>query len=305
MRWLGLAIVVAAALRFPTLGDQSFWRDEASTALELQGGLGHALSAVRDLEGMPPGYFVLAWLWSQAFGLGEAGLRSLSALFGVATVPVAWALGRALAPRAAPYAAALAATSPFLVWYGQEARPYALLVLLTAAATLFWVTDRRLAWGLAAAGALLVHYFAVFLLVPQAVLIARRAGRGALPALLPPAVTGAALAPLVLAQSDNRVDWVSETALSSRVADVAKHFVAGEFGTPVDALAVVGFALLVAGAVLARGRARCVLAVSLVAMALPVLLALIGADYVARSARLIKVLRDICLLRARFTSCSA
>ena len=37
---LGGAVLVAIALRFPTLGDQSFWRDEASTALELNDALG-------------------------------------------------------------------------------------------------------------------------------------------------------------------------------------------------------------------------------------------------------------------------
>ena len=82
-------VVVAAALRFPTLGDQSFWRDEASTAIELHRSFGGAMRYLADNEGMPPGYFALAWLWSQGFGLGEAGLRSLSALFGVATVPAA------------------------------------------------------------------------------------------------------------------------------------------------------------------------------------------------------------------------
>jgi uncharacterized membrane protein len=40
---------------------------------------------------------VLAWGWAKAFGTGEVGLRSLIALFGAATIPVAYAIGRELA----------------------------------------------------------------------------------------------------------------------------------------------------------------------------------------------------------------
>lgn len=275
--WLGVAILVAVALRFPTLSGQSYWRDEASTALELNGSLGHALASVRDLEGMPPTYFVLAWLWTRLFGLGEAGLRSLSAVFGVMTVPVAWALARELRASAAPLAAGLTATSPFLVWYSQEARPYALLVLVTALMTLFWLQDRRMRWGLAAALALLTHYFAIFLVVPQALVILRRGGRRA---LVPPIACGLALAPLIASQADARVDWITDAPLGSRIVDIGKHFAAGEFGTPVDLLGVVAVLAMVAGAVLARGRPRTLLAVVAVAVVLPILLALAGADYV-------------------------
>lgn len=275
---LGAAVVVAVALRFPTLGDQSFWRDEASTAIELHGSFGDMLGNLTRFEGMPPGYFALAWLWAQVFGFGEAGLRSLSALLGVATVPAAWALARALKPSAAPLAAFLVATSPFLVWYSQEARPYALLVLVTTVMTLFWVQDRRKAWGFAAAGALLVHYFAIFLIAPQAVVMLRRGAR--VRELAPLGVVAFALAPLVADQTDARVDWITDTSLGSRIVDVGKHFAAGAFGTPVDALGVVAVLVLAAGAVLARGRARTVLATAGVAAALPVVLALVGADYV-------------------------
>lgn len=274
MRWLGLAVLLAILLRFPTLGQQSFWTDEASTALELHGGLGHLLASVRDLEGMPPGYFVLAWLWSRVFGLGEAGLRSLSACLGVATVPVAWALARELRPGAAPLAAGLVATSPFLVWYSQEARPYALLVLVTALMTLFWVQGRTTAWGLAAAAALLVHYFAIFLIVPQAIVLLRR---GTVRPLLIPAATGLALAPLILSQADARVDWVTDTSLLTRIGDVAKHFASGEFGASVNLLGFLAIVILAYGALRRRGP---VLAVAAVAGVLPVLVALVGPDYV-------------------------
>ena len=88
---LGAVLVLAAALRFYAIGSQSFWLDESFTASIVGGSLGHVISTVPDTESTPHLYYILAWLWAQVFGHSEAGLRSLSALFGIATVPVAWA----------------------------------------------------------------------------------------------------------------------------------------------------------------------------------------------------------------------
>src|SRR5215204_1376947 len=126
-------VVLAGVLRFATLDGQSYWFDEAVTVQLLRMDLGDMLSAIPDSESTPPLYYVVAWLWTQLFGTGEVGLRSLSALAGTATIPVAYAVGaRALSARAGLVAAALVAANPLLVWYSQEARAYALLVLLTA-----------------------------------------------------------------------------------------------------------------------------------------------------------------------------
>src|SRR5207245_2897434 len=77
--------------------------------------------------------------------------------------------------RAALIAAALAAVNPYLVWYSQEARSYSLLVLLSALSLLLFARALReptrrafVAWGVVSALAVFTHYFAVFLLVPEA-----------------------------------------------------------------------------------------------------------------------------------------
>lgn len=58
-------------------------------------------------------------------------VRSLSALFGVLTIPVAFGAARAaVSERAGLIAAGLVAVDPFLVYYSQEARSYALYALL-------------------------------------------------------------------------------------------------------------------------------------------------------------------------------
>src|SRR4051812_41293978 len=177
--WALVAIVGAgAALRFSTLGVQSFWHDEAVTVGRvLHPGLGGTLREIPSSEAAPPLYYVLAWLWTKVFGVSEAGIRSLSAVFGTATVPVAYAIGARLVSRRAGLLAALAvAVSPLLVWYSQEARAYALLVLTSALTIWFFAAAlqeperRRWLWWWAAASslALLSHYFAAFVVAPEA-----------------------------------------------------------------------------------------------------------------------------------------
>ena len=59
-------------------------------------------------------------------------------------MPVAWAIGRELAGRrAALVAAALVAVNPLFVWYSQEARAYALFVLMAAVAMLCFLRAER------------------------------------------------------------------------------------------------------------------------------------------------------------------
>ena len=138
-RWLPVVAltVLGAALRFPTLDRQSFWLDELVTVSLLDRGLGDVLHEIPRTEATPYVYYAVAWVWGSLFGLGEVGLRSLSALAGTATVPVAYGAGLVLVSRRAGLvAAALVATNPFLVWYSQEARSYALLALLGAGSVL-------------------------------------------------------------------------------------------------------------------------------------------------------------------------
>jgi mannosyltransferase len=176
--WPLVAITaLAAVLRLTTLGSQSFWYDEAFTPVHvLRTSLGATLHNLVHTENTPPLWYLLEWVASRALGSGAVALRLLSALAGIATVPVAWAIGQELAGRRAAIAtAALVATSPLLVWYSQEARAYGLFVLSASLALLCCVralhqpSPRRLmAFALTASLALLSHYFAVFLLIPMA-----------------------------------------------------------------------------------------------------------------------------------------
>jgi 4-amino-4-deoxy-L-arabinose transferase-like glycosyltransferase len=178
-------LIVAAGLRCSTLGTQSLWTDEGQTVMWLHGSFAHMLSAVANNESSPPLYFCLAWLWSKVFGDWIVALRALSALLGCATVLVAYyGLRPIWGQRVAAVLGLLAATSAMLVWYSQEARPYALLLLLCTLSLVFLARllvlgdERSIGWWALAAGlALATHYFAAFLIAPQAALIIARAPR--------------------------------------------------------------------------------------------------------------------------------
>jgi 4-amino-4-deoxy-L-arabinose transferase-like glycosyltransferase len=288
---LAAIVVAGAAVRFATLDAQSFWQDEGLTVLLLREDLAGMWRGVLDIEATPPLYHLLAWGWTRATGVGEVGVRSLSALLGTVTIVVAYGIGARLgAMRAGLAAALLVAFNPFLVWFSQEARAYALLSLLTALATLLWLRalsdeSRRsaLGWGVAGALALLTHYFAAFLLVPQACVLLWRT-RAALLGCVPIALAALALVPVALEQRDAPVSWVSLDPFKTRAFDVPKHFLAGPFGSPVDAAVAVCGLLVAAGAVLALARpapgVRALAGTLVAAAGLPFVLALAGADYV-------------------------
>jgi 4-amino-4-deoxy-L-arabinose transferase-like glycosyltransferase len=290
--------VAAAALRFSTLDVQSFWHDEAVTAHRI---IRHSLFAtigkVPGSESTPPLYYVLAWAWTRVFGISEVGLRSLSALIGTATVPVAYLAARTLTPRRAPALAtcALAAVSPVLVWYSQEARAYVLLVLLGALSFLFFIRalqggERRdlVWWAVVSALALCAHYFAVFVVLAEVVWLLRSRVRGAVPAVACVAIVGAALLPLAIHQANQgHTSWISSIPLRTRAGDLLKEFVIGPSGSPTVALSILA-GVLVAGALVLlalkggereRLDARPPLIVGGVALLLPLALAIVGLDY--------------------------
>ncbi len=253
-------------------------------------GFGGMLSHLSSSESAPPLYYVLAWAWTKLFGTGPLGFRTLSALAGTLTVPVLYFAGRRISTRAGLWAAALACVSPAMLYYSQEARAYALLILFAAAAFVLWQraweepsAGRLAAWSGISILAVLTHYFAAFLFIPEALLLARR-----LPwrRMLAPAgavvLVGVALAPLAAAQrADGKTNWIESASLASRIAESAKQFLVGLYGPlqlPAAALsgglALGALALLVArGEALERSRARVVALVAAVAVALPLVVA--------------------------------
>ena len=286
---LGLLALVAlaAALRFTRIGHQSFWLDESFTVDLVQRSFGDMLSGVASTESTPPLYYVLAWLWEKLFGHGEAGLRSLSALAGTLAVPAAWRAAREWfdSPRAGLLAAALVAVNPFLVWYSQEARSYALLVLLATLTLLFLARRAYAWWALSAALALLTHYFAIFLIVPEAAWLLwsarERAARLATGAVV---AVGVALIPLALHQRDlGHTSFIADISLRNRLADLPKKLVTGELGTPTPLIGPIAGLIAVVAIAYALYRFRppalVLLGLAAAGFLVPIVLAVGGADY--------------------------
>jgi len=124
------ATVVAAVLRFFRLGAQSLWIDEVLTwASANPGGPLSARDLLENVHG--PLYALIVHAAAAVAPRSEWALRLPSALAGVLAVPaLAWLAARWLGRSCAGWAAWLAACSPFWIWYSQEARPYAMLMLM-------------------------------------------------------------------------------------------------------------------------------------------------------------------------------
>lgn len=170
-------ILLAWILRLYHLDVQSLWYDEGVTAQVARMGVRELARWTAD-DIQPPLYYLMAGGWLRLIRPWEAPLaftmRLVSVAMGVMLVPVLWALGRRLWNGTAGMLAALvAAVSPLMVYYGQEARMYALLVTLVSLAALAVVrlaepaASRRwlAAYALAALAALYTHYFAGFALL--------------------------------------------------------------------------------------------------------------------------------------------
>jgi mannosyltransferase len=133
----GIVLLVAASVYLRTQAiTAKFWIDEG-----LSVGIAHHslldIPSVLRRDGSPPLYYLLLHVWMGLVGGdGEVRTHALSVAFATLTVPTGWWAGRRLfGPRSGWATAALAATCPFLTYYAQETRMYALVALLGFLAT--------------------------------------------------------------------------------------------------------------------------------------------------------------------------
>jgi hypothetical protein len=149
---LAVLMLLSVSARTDRLG-VGFWIDEALSVGIADRPLGDIPGALR-LDGSPPLYYMLLHVWLKVTGSRtEETTHLLSLILATATIPVAWALVRALTTeRVAWCAAILFAVNPFLTRYAQETRMYALVILLgTVACATFagaFVFDRGRRWSI-------------------------------------------------------------------------------------------------------------------------------------------------------------
>ena len=117
-------------LRTRVLG-AGFWIDEGLSV----GIAHHPFTAIPHLlrqDGSPPLYYLLLHVWIGWFGDSERATHSLSLIFALACIPLAYWVGRSVfGPVSGWICAGLAAVDPYLTYYAQETRMYSLVAMLS------------------------------------------------------------------------------------------------------------------------------------------------------------------------------
>jgi mannosyltransferase len=178
-----LVLLLAFALRLYALGDEALWYDELGTALHTEPHRSLVEVVRRPLEvpviPAPPLYFVTTYLFRQV-SQGEFVLRLPSVFWGLLAVAAVYTLGKALlGTREGLLGAFLLSVSSFHVRYSQEARYYALLMLLATLSLYFLQRglshNDRSSWVgylVATSLAIYTHLFAFLFVAVEAIFVA-------------------------------------------------------------------------------------------------------------------------------------
>jgi mannosyltransferase len=171
--------ILAGFLRLLYLGRESLWWDESLSVAVAHLDWKSLWNLLSRFEGNMALYYGLLHLWIN-FGESEHVVRSLSTLAGLMAVPSIYALGRRLfGTKVGLIGAMLLATNTFHIKYSQEARGYALLVLLVILSSLFLlraIEDHSVGnWAgyvLTSVCAVYSHFFGVLVIGAQLISLA-------------------------------------------------------------------------------------------------------------------------------------
>jgi mannosyltransferase len=184
--WLAFLLLLAAGtvVRFLYLGSKPFWFDEYFSAEVARISWSNFLHLLWWREANMSLYYLLLRMWLQ-FGHSEFYIRSLSVVIAAATIPAVYWLARLLYDRrVALIAAALLTFNAYSVRYAQEARSYALFLLLAALSSGFLIAlvrepvrRNRVGYVLVSVLAVYAHFYALLLLAAHWLAL-RWMGRG-------------------------------------------------------------------------------------------------------------------------------
>ena len=136
--WLTIAVVVIVAIgiafRFVIKSD--LWLDEALAVNVAHLPVRQIPTWLRH-DGAPPFYYLLLHYWIKAFGTSDLAVRSLSGVFGVASLPLAWSCAKRSGGRATAWIAVLVlALNPYAIIYSTSVRMYSMETFLVFAGIL-------------------------------------------------------------------------------------------------------------------------------------------------------------------------
>ena len=237
-------LLVAFALRMYRLGQQPLAWDEG-WSIGLSSLSWSEINRITALDVHPPLYYYLFKLW---LGLGRTELlmRFLSVAAGMVTLPLAYVTGKVWARSFDPEraegiglgAACIAAISPFLLYYAQVARMYALCAALSLLATyclLSAVHTGRIGlyagFVLSAVAALCTFYYTAFVLAAVGIyLFIARPQRWPRLLLAAAAVVLLFTPWLLYALPSMWMRVGTRTGMTFRLADVGRFFTDGVYG---------------------------------------------------------------------------
>lgn len=193
----------AFALLMLTLQWQSLWLDEVYSGWYVNRSFAEAWQIAIFPEQNPHAslYYLLLWSWVKLFGVADLPLRAFSVIFSMLSLALGYRLARDwMGNKPALLFALLIVMSPFALWFGQEARQYALYLCLGLLSTLAlsraigltsqtprWRAGYAVLYVLSAVGMAYSHYFSVFVIAAQfagAAIALIRTPRRLLPLLL-------------------------------------------------------------------------------------------------------------------------
>lgn len=153
----GLLLLILAGFgwRLAGLTQQSLWRDEVDVIWLAIRPLAETISMFVSPAQNGPLYFLLMRPWFALAGTSEYALRYTSALISLLAIGLIWQVARRLLPgngrlslaNTPLLAALLLALHPYQLWYSQEGKMYALVVVLTLSSTWAWLEAMRRGTG--------------------------------------------------------------------------------------------------------------------------------------------------------------
>jgi len=166
-------LLLALALRIPGI-NRSFWVDEVYTVTE-RGQMGMTGIITTGSDPHPPLYYMFMHGWMDLFGNSEVAVRSLSVLFGLASIVAVYLLAMKLYDkRTGQIAALLMSISWFQIQHALTARMYTMLVTFSVLSLFFYVraledhsVDNRLGYALTTVAMLLTHVYGAFVVLAQ------------------------------------------------------------------------------------------------------------------------------------------
>lgn len=230
------AILIGIALRCYQL-DYNLDGDEIFSVEAASGSFIHVVRVSLTDVTHPPLHNFILWAWIRLFGASEVAVRLPSVLASAAFLfSLHWLAVRISSRFTALLAVLLCAVSPFFVFYGEEARPYALAVCLAVLSTCAMVRalEEPLArwiviYGIACAALMHTQYLGLLLLLPQFAVIAASRNPGRRRLLLAGGLGVLSILPWVTIvgldigqQSASRISWIGRP----QIVDLVRFFLA-------------------------------------------------------------------------------